>query len=632
MYASKIEKKLVYDAKQQLLFQQDLGQLGKKKIELTHKEGDIFYGITGYDAREDSSQGILRTGGYTVEAGSQGNAGAPFVWTTGGYGILVDSDGGRFSIDKKKVRFRRGSTEDIEYYLVIGKPKDILAGVSAVSGSAPMFPKWAMGFTNSEWGIDEKFPKGSTGELKKSMDAKGMKLTGIMKPRLHVDTVQGQYAEQNGFWWPKESYEDYFSKKEVKDLDFSIKECRDWFFQHSKNAFDTGIVGWWNDEADEGYDNMQFMNMQKAFYEGQRGYVDQRVWSINRNFYLGAQRYAYGMWSGDIQTGFESMANQRERMLSAINLGQAKWGMDIGGFYGIPTEENYARWMQFGAFTPMFRVHGVNKVQRQPWIYGEKGEKVAKDVIMLRYKLIPYIYAYEREAYESGMGSVRPLIYAYPEDLRVANTIDSWMFGEYLLVSPIVKSMQTNKTIYLPEGTWIDYFKGTVYKGGQEIQYEINRESLEDIPLFIKQGAIIPSQDVMNYVGEKPVTTVYVDVFPEDKESTFMYYDDDGNTYNYEKGEYFIQKLSTQKQGKSVSFKVGEKQGSYRPETKYYMVKIHGIAAKSVTSHKGAMKAVKDFDTLMGIDQEGYTVAKDLYGDVTYIKLQAAQVQDILVN
>jgi alpha-glucosidase len=93
------------------------------------------------------------------------------------------------------------------------------------------------------------------------------------------------------------------------------------------------------------FNNFQFLNMGRLLYEGQRGYSDRRVWSINRNYYLGAQRYAYAEWSGDIQTGFESMQDQRMRMLATLNLGEAHWGMDTGGFFGHPSPENYARWM-----------------------------------------------------------------------------------------------------------------------------------------------------------------------------------------------------------------------------------------------------------------------------------------------
>ena len=177
-----------------------------------------------------------------------------------------------------------------------------------------------------------------------------------MKPRIHVDTEEGRYATAHDLWIPGEKASpDYFSHKPVKDLDFDKPATRAWFFNPTlQHSFETGIVGWWNDEADEAGGDTQFLNMERALYDGQRAHSDTRVFSLNRNFWLGAQRYAYGLWSGDIQTGFATMARQRSRMLSAIDVGEMWWSMDGGGFHGHPSDENYARWIEFGAFTPDF--------------------------------------------------------------------------------------------------------------------------------------------------------------------------------------------------------------------------------------------------------------------------------------
>ncbi len=520
----------VYDAAGTtlLLKEQDAEGVWNDGLKLNHLSGSNFYGIGGYDAWENSTAGILRNSGGSVHAGSQGDCGAPFIWSNKGYGLLIDSDGGSFTINNTDLNFSGVSKTDIEYYVAAGKPAEILGAIADVSGKPPMLPKWAMGFTNSEWGIDQteltnivntyrskqipidnytldfdwkawgednygewrwnstKFPDGPTGALKSTMDSKGIKMTGIMKPRIHVNTTQGSYASNNGYWWPgKQPYNDYFSGKPVNDLNFAISGCRTWFFDHIKTSFDTGIVGWWNDEADAGFDNWEFMNMQKALYEGQRAYSSKRVWSTNRNFYLGSQRYAYTLWSGDIDTGFTSMANQRERMLSAVKLGEVKWGMDSGGFNGTPNSENYARWIQFSAFVPVFRVHGTQNQQRQPWVYGATAEAAAKNVMQLRYNLIPYIYSYERQAYETGIGLVKPLVFYYPSDSNLANYKDAWMFGDYFLVAPVVNQGQTTKSIYLPAGTWIDYFRGTSYSGNQTINYSVNSSSWADVPMFV---------------------------------------------------------------------------------------------------------------------------------------------------
>ncbi|HET7331329.1 TIM-barrel domain-containing protein, partial [Dyella sp.] len=579
----------IADAQGKPLLQTDPASLMDRRIDLQHDAGDALYGIGGYDAFEPAKGGLLRHGVQIAKAGEQGYPGGPFVWSTRGYGVLVDTVGAKFDLEGDHLAVSGINREDVSYDVIAGTPPKIFAALASLSGAPPMFPKWAMGFTNSQWGIDQqellaivkgyrnrhipidnftfdfdwkawgednygefrwnekKFPDGPSGALKTSMDQLGMHMTGIMKPRIHVDTVEGRYAEAHGFWVPgKPQNPDYFSLKLVRELDFDQSAVRAWFFNDAlKHAFDTGIVGWWNDEADDTNSNTQFLNMQRALYEGQRAYTPTRVWSINRDFYLGAQRYAYGLWSGDIDTGFDSMAAQRQRMLSAIDVGEMKWGMDGGGFKGHPDSENYARWIEFAAFVPIFRVHGTLGEKRQPWMYGAVAEKAAADAMRLRYALIPYIYSYERTATTEGVGLVRPLTFDYPDDPQVRDDVDAWMFGESLLVSPVVAKGQTEKDIYLPAGQWTDYFTGKIYQGGQTIHYAVDSKSWSDIPLFIRDGAIIPTQPAMDYVGERPVSELTVDVFPAGHATHFDYYDDDGSTYAYEHGAFYSQRLST---------------------------------------------------------------------------------------
>ena len=662
----------IYDSNNRLITKsQDINKIAKSGIKLSHEADENFYGVSGYSIK-DKVEGILRTSSIDVIAGIQGYAGGPVVWTTSGYGVLVDSDGGTFNIEDTNLKFKDSSKKDIEYYVMIGAPKDIVSSISTISGKSPMFPKWATGFTNSQWGMNEKqlvsivdtyrdkkipidnytldfdwkawgednygefrwnttnFPDGSTGVLKDIMEEKGTKLTAIMKPRVHVDTTSGKYLEDNKlFLESKGASVDYFSKKMVEDVDFSKPEARTWFYENTKKAMDSGIVGWWNDEADENSPNLQFLNMQKALYEGQRGDYNTRVWSLNRNFYLGAQKYAYGMWSGDINTGFETMAAQRDVMLSAINVGESKWGMDTGGFYGTPEPENYARWIEFSAFVPIFRVHGAQNELRQPWVYGTTAELAATKAINLRYSLIPYIYTYDRQAYDTGIGLVRPLIFDYPQDKNVANSVDAWMFGENLLVAPIVDKSQTEKEIYLPEGTWIDYYKGTIYQGGQKITYKINSNTWDDIPLFIKKGAIIPSNTKAIQNVDEKVDSLFLDVFPDTTQSSFNYYDDDGKTYNYENGEYLFQNMKTQDKGTSITFEIAKKEGNYTANTKYYFCRVHGSVAKDVKLAGKSLTQSSSIETLMNADSETWVNGKDIYGDVTYIKVKAQEEKSI---
>jgi alpha-glucosidase len=652
----------------------DLSALTHGKLSLGHATGDPMYGVSGYDAfAKDVSAGMLRQGKLEAKAGEQGWAGAPLAWSTAGYAVLADIDGGQFTLTPASIEIAAPSKQPIDVYVLVGAPKAIFAALANLSGHTPLFPKWAMGFTNSQWGIDQKqllqivdtyrakhipidnftldfdwkawgeddygefrwnpakFPDGPDGELAKQLHARGIQLTGIMKPRIHVDTVEGRYATEHHFWVPGEKVsDDYFSHKPVKNIDFDIPAARTWFGDLAMNyGFDHGIVGWWNDEADTTGSDTEFMNMQRGLYDAQRRISDLRVWSINRNFYLGSQRYAYGLWSGDIDTGFASMAGQRARMLSAINVGAMQWGMDGGGFNGHPSDENYARWIEFGAFTPIFRVHGTFNEKRQPWVYGPVAEKAATAAIRLRYHLIPYIYAYEYQRRISGVGLVRPLVFGWPHDPNVRNDIDSWMFGDYLLVSPVVQQGQSEKTIYLPAGQWTDWFSGKVYQGGQTAHLAIDSKGWGDIPLFVRDGAIIPTQPVLDYVGQKPVTELTVEVFPSSQRSCFEIYDDDGTTYAYEHGADFRQSLAVQRHGHTVTFDTGAASGTFKPALRFYLLKIHGMAASTVAVAGKPLPSRHSVDDLQKDGTPGWASGHDRFGAVTWVRMAAGQAQTV---
>lgn len=637
------------------------------------------------DAHQDIRAGILRTGG-AARAGRQGDGGAPLAFTTS-YGLLVDSDGGQFDILNGHLEFSGGSRADAEYFVIVGDPKAILHRVADISGHPPMMPKWTLGFMNSQWGTDQaevtqiiktyrakhipidgfildfdwkawgeddygewrwnstsaagnlhpdNYPDGASGKFAQAMADQGIRLVGIFKPRILLHNASGglttaaQYAYDHKLFFDSEQpYEEYFSKRPALDIDFSKPEARSWFWEHMLPAYRTGIRYFWNDEADAISDiifpNFQHANMARAMYEGARSSGDQRVWSINRNFYLGAQRYAYGEWSGDIHTGFDSMAWQAPRMLSTVNLGEPHWSMDTGGFNGHPTDENYARWVEFAAFVPIMRVHGDFKEHRQPWIYGQQAEADAKAAIELRYRLIPYMYSYEHQAHETGAGVVRPLFWDFPEDTTSnAYRTDEWMFGDELLVAPILGEGQAHRSIYLPHGKWIDYFRGRKYEGNKTIEYPVDPNTWSDIPLFIRQGAIIPNQEVQQYVGEQPVTRIYVDVFPTSAETAFSYYDDDGTTYAYEKGAFYEQKLSAVDNGVSVRFDAAAPTGTYKPALREYEIRLHGIRARAVTIDGVAGHRDTSLSQMESETAEGWTVGSDRYGDVTYIKLLAS--------
>ena len=279
------------------------------------------------------------------------------------------------------------------------------------------------------------------------------------------------------------------------------------------------------------------------------------------------------------------------------------------------------------------RVHGGFNEHRQPGVYGAQAEADAKAAIVLRYRLIPYMYAYEHQAHESGAGIVHPLFWDFPEDTTDnAYRTDEWMFGDELLVAPILGEGQAHRSIYLPRGRWIDYFRGRAYAGDEVIDYPVDPNTWSDIPLFIRQGAIIPSQDVQQYVGQRSAFRVYVEVFPTGKEATFTYYDDDGTTYGYEKGVFYQQGLSASDSGTAVRFSSTAPSGTYKPALHEYEVRLHGIKARAVTIDNEKSNRYANLRQLESQSGEGWTVGTDRYGDVTYVRVMAGSAKVIVAS
>jgi alpha-glucosidase len=664
-----------------------------------HAPGENLYGMSGLSMRENGG-GLLRNNGSAVTAGQQGEGGAPWFFTTH-YGVLIDSDDGSFDTRDQSISFSGDSQQDVEYFVMSGPPMQLMSALATLTGRPPLPPKWTLGFLNSQWGSTEaeikqivatyrakhipldafildfdwkawgednygewrwnstsgagnvhpdKFPDGASGLFARELGEQGVKLAGILKPRILLykpgSTTElmdaASYAQEHDLWYAGEpKMLDYFTLKPARDLDFRKPETRAWYWQHLQPTFDEGMVAWWNDEADVtgtvgggtfNFDSFQFLNMGRMIYDGQRSHSNVRVWTINRNYYLGAQRYGYAEWSGDIQTGFQSMQHQRMRMLATLDLGEPHWSMDTGGFVGHPTPENYARWLEFAAFVPIDRVHGDLNQKRQPWVYGPTAEAAATRAIRLRYELLPYIYSYERGATETGVGIVRPLFWIFPHDPQAANDGASWMFGDAFLVSPVVEPGESVHTVYLPAGEWFDYFRGTRIAGAQTLHYKVDPQTWQDIPLFVRAGSIIASQPTEDYVDEHPMPEITLDIFPAARPAEFTYYDDDGTTYAYEQGAYNRQVIRASQAGGTTRLDFAQPTGSFRPALRSFIVCVHGVAAGSVTRDGRALSKAAAGSRQAQLKVNQWMTAHDRFGSSTIIRVPANTMSSILVH
>ena len=648
---------------------------------LLHDENENIYGIRGLDLG-DTGVGILRNTGGAVAAGVQGGAGGPYFFTKR-YGVLVDSDGGAFQAQDDTIRFQKGSRPDTEYFVIVGPPLKSMAGLALLTGRPPMPPKWTLGFLNSQWVSDEaewkrlaetyrkkdiavsgfifdfdwkawgeddygewrwnstsgeggsapnKFPDGASGKFAADMLAQGIHLSGIMKPRILMNRLDGKptkaaaYATEHNFWYPNEVRgNDYFTHRPAANIDFGNPAARKWFWEHLVPAFQAGMAGWWNDEADQDgqnvFGNFQFLNMARSIYEGQRAISSERVWSINRNYYPGALRYSYAEWSGDIGTGFQVMAYQRKRMIATLNLGEPAWGMDTGGFHGHPGPENYARWMEFGAFVPIFRVHGGSAEKRQPWEYDSVAEEAAKKAIRLRYDLMPYLYSNARLASETGIGVVRPLLWEFPEDTRCDEETRGWMFGDAFFVSPIVERGLAEHNFYLPPGEWFEFASGKPVTGGRDMRVPVDSKTWQDVPLYVREGSIFATQPAARGNDLNPRTPLLLDVFPAaSRIAKFVVYEDDGHTYAYEKGEYFRQAMTAKQVGGSTEITLDAATGTYRAQFPNYLLRVHQ-ASGSVTRQGATMRKFASESDFRAVSEPGWFSGVDKFGSVTEVRL-----------
>ena len=275
---------------------------------------------------------------------------------------------------------------------------------------------------------------------------------------------------------------------------------------------------------------------------------------------LGNHRYQIG-FSGDTISVWDSLAFQPYFTATAANVGYAYWSHDIGGHMpGTIEPELYLRWIQFGIFSPILRTHTTKNPdsERRLWAYPEPYSDLMRKAFLLRYALEPYIYTEARRTYDTGVAFVHPLYYDWPEAPEAYSARDEYMFGDSVLVAPIVEatardSQLVSRSVWLPEGDWIEWETGAHVKGPVSAERSF---SIRQMPVYVKAGSILPMQPQMRYTGEKPVDPLILTVFaPEDgQSSTYRLYEDAGNTPGYKHGEEAWTKIRAATSAGGVAF------------------------------------------------------------------------------
>jgi alpha-glucosidase len=421
-------------------------------------------------------------------------------------------------------------------------------------------------------------PKKLIGDLKSD----GIQTVLIIDPGIKVDPNYRVYAEGkrlgmfvknrdgtelNRNVWPQAS----------AFPDFTDPKARAWFGTQFKGHIDEGVAGFWNDMNEPGvfltdrtakpdtfhhpdktfpyetphagdglagthkrYHNVYGMQMARSTFDNVKKLrPEKRPFVLTRAGFAGVQRFS-AVWTGDNYASWDQLAMSIPMLANLSVSGVSFIGCDVGGFNDRPTGELYTRWLQAGALTPLLRSHSVGWAgNKEPWEFGDEFTKINRESIELRYKFLPYLYSLFYQHEHEGQPVMRPLWYEFPNDKLTYLIGDEYMIGSDLLVAPVVKEGMRNRDYYLPAGAdWINWWTGERLAGGK--QYRVDAP-LDRLPLFIRAGAVIATQDVIQHTGEMSNAPLTLNVgagIAAGKTETVDIHQDLGDGYGYQKLEW----------------------------------------------------------------------------------------------
>ena len=494
------------------------------------------------------------------------------------------------------------------YFIHKPNVAEIIKSYSNLTGTMKMPPKWALGFQQCRYSYypdkevltlantfrdkempadviyldihhmeeykvftfdGEKFsdPKGLITRLKE----KGFRVIVILDPGIKSEDEYLPYQEgkeQNLFV----SYPDgteYLGQVWpgwCAFPDFTNPATRNWWMEKMAFYTEAGVDGFWtdmNEPASWGqftpnliefnYDgntsshrkarNIYGMQMAKSTQQGSiKNYPNQRPFVLTRSGFSGVQRYA-AIWTGDnISTEEHMLAGIR--LVNSLGMSGIPFsGYDVGGFAGEATKSLYARWMSIGAFSPLFRAHSmINSNDAEPWAFGEEVEEISRSYMKLRYKLLPTIYSSFRKSSQSGLPVAASLAIDYSNDPLVFLSAyqNQYLFCDNLMIAP-VESYREIMKVYLPKGNWYYLFTDQSIKGPQVIYQDC---PLNNLPVYVKEGSILVMQSDIPHTAFKNDGTLYIHLYAGSKGSTYVHYEDDGISFDFESGNYLERKMT----------------------------------------------------------------------------------------
>jgi alpha-glucosidase (family GH31 glycosyl hydrolase) len=374
-----------------------------------------------------------------------------------------------------------------------------------------------------------------------------------------------------------------------------------------------GVDGWWPDEGDW-FSPTACLVRNRMYWEGpQLERPNLRPYALHRNGCAGIQRYGW-LWSGDIESTWETLQAQVRVGINTGLSGMPFWGTDTGGFVTTPelTGELYLRWFQFSSFCTLFRSHGRTWKLRLPWgwntgdygpveLSGYQGkaglpdrselhnahvEPICRRYLELRYRLLPYTYSAIREAHDTGLPIMRALWLHYPEASDVSG---EYLWGRDLLVVPVTEKGASRCRLYLPRGIWYDFWTEQTLEGGRTIERPVD---LATMPLYVRAGALIPSQQVKQYATEEDGGTISLAVYPgADGEAEL--YEDDGVTFDYQKGLFLRLRFAWADSDRRLTIAVAPGSGWFGPRGRPIRVRVVPERKETLVQFNGARQTVR---------------------------------------
>lgn len=393
--------------------------------------------------------------------------------------------------------------------------------------------------------------------------------------------------------------------------DFMRPEVRQWWGSHHKKLTDVGIAGIWNDMNEPALNDRPFGDEGKKIpfpLDAPQGPLNERTnhaethnlyghmmarasrealnnlrpsersFVLTRSGTAGVQQWA-AVWTGDNHSLWEYLEMSIPMLCNLGLSGVPFVGADIGGFAGNATAELFARWIQLGMLYPFMRGHSMTGTQQhEPWIFGEEVEKISRQYIELRYQLLPYLYTLFWQATQTGAPILRPLVYEFPNDSKTYKVSDQVLLGSSLMAAPIYRPGVEHRAVYLPEGTWYDWWTGETYTGSTSI---LASAPLDIMPLYVRAGAIIPLGPVMQYSDERPLDELTLRVYPGTGETVL--YEDDGRSFEYKNGAWATTTYRVSPNGEGWVVEVQAREGEWTPPEREVIVEVVGVGQQRFT-------------------------------------------------